>query len=431
MKQLPIGLQAGLILAMLGHTSCIFAQRTLAITGATIETAGDAGTIECGTLLISDGKIKAIGKDVSIPVSAQVIDAAGKTILPGFVDPYFVVPISRASQAAATRTVVFGGRTFVIGGGPPPIATDFARVADGFDAAKVDWAPALRSGITSYHLVTSGYGQSMLAQRDAENVNIFTPDGWLHLTATNSTQTLDVLRNGLKGSNSRGGSPRGRPTAEQLAALRGRGGRPPASGTSPPASVRTPPSSGASNPTTALWTAVKEGKSPLFVNVNNASAILHVDAIVKETPKANIAMVASGEDIYLTMEELKSKGYSLVLAPDIDLIPNTRNRINVPQMLNDEQLDFSFSLSLGQSDFRAQQNTPLFAVAILIRSGLDRQVAIKALTLQPAKLLEIDTEVGSLEVGKKANLILFDGDPFAVTTGIDQVFVEGKPIHAN
>ena len=62
--------------------------QTTAITGGTIITVGTAGIIEKGTLLIRDGKIVAVGKDVSVPAGALVIDAAGRFVIPGIIDAH-------------------------------------------------------------------------------------------------------------------------------------------------------------------------------------------------------------------------------------------------------------------------------------------------------------------------------------------------------
>jgi len=99
--------------------------------------------------------------------------------------------------------------------------------------------------------------------------------------------------------------------------------------------------------------------------------------------------------------------------------------------VNDKEMAFAFSLSLGQNEFRAQMDTPLFGVSSLVRSGLNRQKALEALTITPAKWVGIESEVGSLEVGKKANFLVLDGDPFGSTTSIQRVFVEGKQIYEN
>ncbi len=383
------------------------AQRMVAITNVRLETASKAGTIQRGTLLVRDGKIAEIGPDVEIPISALVIDGDGRTVIPGIVEPYFVVSIPRNVSAAPVRTVVFQGRTFIIGGGAPAIATTFAKLTDGLDITQVNWDIARRSGITSLHLVTGGYAQSAIAQMAAEDVTLQTEDGQLLVAVTNSTDSLDVLRDGLK--------PPAKPNSE---------------GSSGSTSARQRGPS-APTPTTGLWQAVQAGKAPVFVNTNNASAILHVGQLLKDSEKTRPAIVANGGDAYQALQAIESKETTLILSPSIDLVPDTRYRINLPKILADKEIEFALSLSLGQSDFTSLQDTPLFGVAMLIRAGLDRQQALRALTIAPAKLLGIEKEVGSLEVGKKANFVLFDSDPFSTSAGVDQVFVEGKSVYEN
>lgn len=393
------------------------AQRTLAITGATVETASSQGALENATILIQDGKIEAIGSDVKIPVAAQVVDATGKTIMPGLVDAYYVVTIGRNTQPAATRTVVFGGRVFVIGGGPPSIATTFAKVADGLDLSSEDWRPAIRSGTTTFHVVTGGYAQSMVAKpSQAENsVDVEETDGSLLVTVSNDTKSLDVLRNNLKPADS-GSGRSGRPGVPSGRSVGSPAGR--------PTSASRP-----SSPTAEMWAAVRDGKAPVFVNVNNASAILHADAILAEYPKAKIALIADGPNVYNTLKSLDEKRYTVILPPAIDRKPNSADRVNVPKLLAEKGINFVLSCSLGQSDFRVNQPTPLFGPAMLIRTGLDRQKTIRSLTIEPAKLLGMEKEVGSLEVGKQANLVVFDEDPFSATANIDQVYVSGELIN--
>lgn len=378
----------------------LFAQGTLALTGATIETASKAGTLENATILIKNGEIAGVGSDVEIPVSAQIVDASGKTIIPGIVDPYYVVSIGRNTTQAAPRTIVFNGRVFTIGGGRPSIATTFAKVSDGLDLKGVNWQPAIRSGITTFHVVTGGYAQSMVASpvQDSASwpaVGKVESDGCILVTVSNDTKSLDVLRKNLK----------------------------------PPAS-RSPgtPSTTASAIATQ-WATVRDGKSPVFVNVNNASAILHAEAILVEYPKAKTALVANGPNVFSALESLDAKRYTVVLPPSIDRVPNSTNRVNVAKLLADKKINFVLSLSLGQSDFRAQQSTPLFGPAMLIRAGLDRQTTIRALTIQPAKLIGLDKKVGSLEVGKQANFVVFGEDPFSATASIEQVYVSGEPVN--
>jgi len=81
--------RAAAVSLFLAIASPAFAQepaKTIAITGGTILTIGPAGTIEKGTLLIRDGRVAAVGKDVQVPAGATVIDATGRFVMPGIID---------------------------------------------------------------------------------------------------------------------------------------------------------------------------------------------------------------------------------------------------------------------------------------------------------------------------------------------------------
>src|SRR5699024_11998250 len=60
--------------------------------------------------------------------------------------------------------------------------------------------------------------------------------------------------------------------------------------------------------------------------------------------------------------------------------------------------------------------------------GLGKKEALKAITLNPARIFGVDDRLGSIEAGKQANLFIADGDPFEPMTHIDQVFIRGYKI---
>ena len=78
----------------------------------------------------------------------------------------------------------------------------------------------------------------------------------------------------------------------------------------------------------------------------------------------------------------------------------------------------------------SKQNTKtLFTNLInLVRHGLDPDVALKAVTIVPAEMLGIAKDVGSIKVGKDANLILFDGDPLDPITTLKKVWYKGQVV---
>ena len=68
---------------------------------------------------------------------------------------------------------------------------------------------------------------------------------------------------------------------------------------------------------------------------------------------------------------------------------------------------------------------------MLVRTGLDRQATLKSVTIKPAELLGIEKTHGSLEEGKKANFLVFDGDPLETGSQLKQVFLNGNLTYEN
>jgi imidazolonepropionase-like amidohydrolase len=60
-----------------------------------------------------------------------------------------------------------------------------------------------------------------------------------------------------------------------------------------------------------------------------------------------------------------------------------------------------------------------------IANGMDRDAALRAVTLTPAQLWGVADRVGSLEAGKDADVVIWSGDPFELTTGAERVFIKG------
>ena len=66
--------------------------------------------------------------------------------------------------------------------------------------------------------------------------------------------------------------------------------------------------------------------------------------------------------------------------------------------------------------------------ALAVRAGMTREGALRALTIEPARMLDLGDRIGSIEVGKDADLILLDGDPFSVYTKVQETWVNGVQV---
>ncbi len=377
----------------------------VAIRGATIETGGKQGRIATGIVVLKGDKIHAVGQDVKIPDNARIIDARGKTVMPGIIDPYHVVS-GAASGGSATRTIVINGRTYTIRSTSSTSAPKFQRIVDGFDPYEANFRPLVRAGVTSANLVAAGYGQSALARMSITEPGelIAAADGLAFVSLTNDSTSLGVLRAGLAA------------------------GKASSSGASTASSSRRS-SSRLSPAEQTLWKEIVAGKRRLLVNASNSATILHVLKLVKDEEKVRLALVSNGPNIYETLEQLRGQPVSLILAPSIDFKPNSRDRICVPRLLHDAGIEFAISVSVSQSSLSGSQDSPLVPLAFLVKAGLPRDVAFASLTSVPAKLLGTQANLGTIEPRKTANLLVFDGDPLELGSRLETVMVEGETVY--
>lgn len=397
----------GILLAMVAVFGSQSSAQTIAYTGATIETVSDK-KIENGTLVVSGDKIVSVGADVEIPSSARVVSMKGMTIMPGLVDPYLVY---RRSQAA-TRTVVFNGRTFTIPSRTGFSTGSFTWVGKYFFPNSFNFKPAMRSGITTGNLVSDGRGLSALSgiKEEIQEDTLFKKEAVLFAQVTNQTSAMDIIRKPLASSSS----------------------KPSSSSSSSSTSRSTTSTTSSTDKTKEYWTAVREGKSPLFVNVNSAAGVAHLLKAIKKLDKVKIVLVATGPNLFQSLDEIKeNKNLTVVLQPGIDRVPYKSEFMNVSRMLADREIPFAISMSLSGSQLSLSQDDPMFPLAMLVRTGLDRQATLKSVTIKPAELLGIEKTHGSLEEGKKANFLVFDGDPLETGSQLKQVFLNGNLTYEN
>ena len=415
--------------------------QTVAYTDANMITMGKPGAIENGTMLVRDGKIVEIGDNVEIPGDARVVSLQGHTIMPGIVDPYYVYKTN--PQSSNQRTIVFRGRTFRVGGGSGFTVTPFMKVAENFYPYDLEFMPAIRNGITTLQLVSDGRGLSALANVSVDPTpEMLLPDveGFLFAKVTNQTSALDTIRKNLDSSTSRPSSGRSMSREEMInrmrAARRGGGTRPPAADRKPPSATaddkKTDQKKPETDPIKVMWNAVRDGKKGLVVNANNAATVAYLTEMLKKFDKVKLHLVVTGPNIFQSLEEIrKNKNVTLILQPSIDTVPYSSQFMNVPKMADDLKIPFALSLSLNKSQMSGGQDDPLFPITQLIKTGLNRDRGLEAITMTPAKMLGIDKTHGSLEKGKFANFLVFDGDPLTTGSQLKQVFLMGKSIHEN
>jgi hypothetical protein len=134
-------------------------------------------------------------------------------------------------------------------------------------------------------------------------------------------------------------------------------------------------------------------------------------------------ILAGAEDAAFAGDSAFARGASLALGPEF-LRDRRGAKINAAEVLAAQGVTLSFATG-GAS---ASAQLPLLA-AYAVRNGLEPFDALKALTVNPARMLKLDSRLGSVERGRDADLVLFTGDPFAPSSRVKMVIVDGKIVY--
>ena len=182
------------------------------------------------------------------------------------------------------------------------------------------------------------------------------------------------------------------------------------------------------DPKAQAFLDLRAGELKALFSIRAASDYLHLlDAIGEEEFEWDLRVVLTRSvDVFHVEERIGEAGLRVAMEPEITLHPGTMRQRNLPAEFSRAGAKL---VLLPRSDGPQGFEDWLRHTGEIVAAGLDRQTAIRALTLEPAALLGLDAELGSLEPGKAANLIVLSGDPFEVGTEVDAVMLDGEFVH--
>ena len=168
---------------------------------------------------------------------------------------------------------------------------------------------------------------------------------------------------------------------------------------------------------------VIKGELPMKAHAHQANDILSAIRIAKEFGiKLTLEHVTEG---HLIVDELAKEGYPCAVGPSLTHATKweLQNKSwTTPGILAEAGLQVSI---ITDAPVIPQQHLPLCA-GMAVKAGMDPFKALQAITINPARHLGIEDRVGSVEVGKDADLVITDGCPFSVETRTEHVIINGK-----
>jgi imidazolonepropionase-like amidohydrolase len=391
-----------------GAGTTTLAQTTaIAIVGGTVHPVSGP-RIERGTVLIRDGRIAAVGADVTVPADAQRLDATGKWVTPGLINVVSVLGLVEIQLS--------GGATDERALGRNNIAAAF-RPWDAFDSASPLITATRNDGITTIGLMPAGNlvsGQHAL-------VDLANGPGAAMVRRAPSAMVVRVQEASPAGTASRG---------ELLAKLRtllteardwpGLRG--------PFGENRTGPLLATAADYEALQ-PVMTGTLPLLVV---ADRVTEIDAVLRLVADFKVRVIlVSASEAWQRAPELAAAGVPVVVG-GIRNIPDSFDRLNTRDD-NAALLRRAGVTVILQSDSYGDGNhfnvrNIRFEAGNAAGNGMTWDDALRAVTAVPAEVFGVGDRIGALRPDMDANVVVWSGDPFEFSTRAEAVFIRGTRV---
>jgi imidazolonepropionase-like amidohydrolase len=138
-------------------------------------------------------------------------------------------------------------------------------------------------------------------------------------------------------------------------------------------------------------------------------------------------ILADAEDVARVIPDLKSRNIPVILGPILSLPTHEDDPYDLLFTNAKALYDAGVPFAIQSADAHNSRNLPYHAAACAA-FGLPKDAALKSVTINPAQIFGVADRIGSLEVGKLANVIVTDGDPLEIVTHVKRLFIGGEDI---
>ncbi len=386
--------------------------------GGTLHTVSGA-VLEKTDLLMTDGRIAAIGAGLRAPAGAEVVDVSGKHVYPGFISANSQLGLTEISSVRGTVD------TTELGAINPNARTQVAVNPDSDLIPVARLNGVLTANVTPLAGGDFGSRPSLFAGTSA----LIRLDGWTWEDMTLRPATavhlhwpaMDVSRNPR---NPRAADEQRREIAERLKLIRDTF-----------ASARAyagAKAAGRADTDLRLdaLLPVLRGETKLFIHAN---ALNQIGAAIDWAREEELPFtLVGGRDAWMLAQRLKEAGVGVILGGTFNLPARRDDAYDTPfaspGKLHAAGVPFCIAMGNdGASETANERNLP-YEAALASGFGLPRDEALKSVTLYAARLLGVEAELGSLDVGKRATLFVSDGDALELTSNVQIAFIDGARI---
>lgn len=393
------------VAAALVACGCPALAQTIAITnGKVYPIAGPA--LERGTVVIRDGRIAAVGADVPLPAGARVIDAAGKVVTPGFMNASTTLGVVEVGAIRQTNDASLDNKQITAAFNAADAIDPFSTLlpverVEGITRAVV--TPAGTNLIKGQALVidlgTEGL-PGMIVRSPVAMVASLNSDA-ARIAGGSRAAAILLLRQALEDA---------RDYAVNRRAFDANARR----------------AYSLSRLDLEALQPVLRGELPLAIEANRAADILEALRFAREE---KIKLILAGvEDGWIVADRIAAAGVPVVIDP-MQNLPDFEAR--GASLENAARLaKAGVRVAFATFDAHNARNVKYYA-GNAVSYGMPYDAALRAVTLEPARIFGIADRYGTLEPGKDADVVVWSGDPFELTTLVEHVFVKGREMPAD
>ncbi len=381
--------------------------------GRIVPITGD--DIERGTVLMENGKIAAVGAEVTIPDGARVVDATGSWVLPGFIEAHGHVGASEEAEGWA------GQDTNEM---TEPV-TAHVRAIDAINPADMGFRDAIGGGVLAVN-VNPGSGNPIGGQtvalkcwgRTVDQMALRQPSGMKSALGENpkrvygeqkktpSTRlgTAAVIRGALVDA------------ANYLRRIEAEQAKPEAERKPVDRDLKLE----------ALGKVLRR-EIPWRQHCHRADDIATAIRIADEF--GYDLVIDHGTEAHLLADILAARDIPVVIGP----LLTSRSKVELRNrsLANPGRLaKAGVTIAITTDHPVVPINFLVHQASLAVKDGLDRETALRALTINPARIAGIDDRLGSIEPGKDADLVLWSGDPLDVLSRAERAFVDGVEVYS-
>lgn len=402
-----------LILAAAMIAATPAAAETIAIVNGKVATVASTDVIEGGTVVIRDGRIAAVGANVAVPQDARVVDAAGGWVTPGIFAGFSRLGIVEVDAVSGTNDITANKANY---------------------SAAIDVAAGLNPRTTAI-AVTRIEGVTRAAVMPDASADIFGGQGLVMSLADGTPimkqRAFQYIQMGEGGARIAGGS-RGAlfvrladAFAEAAAYARS------------PAGYQFGRDKGSllTKADAAALARVISGETAAVVEVDRASDILAVLSLKRDYPKMRMILAGAAEG-WTVADQIAAAGVP-VLASVTPNLPETFEALAATQSNAGRMIRAGVKVALVpiDRDFTHQVRLIPQQAGNLVAQGaipggakVSHAEALAAITRTPAEIFGFGAELGTLEPGKRADVVVWSGDPIDLAAAPTSVFIDGKPV---